>query len=372
MVNAAHAMHDCLKLLAEDKAQEAITRWKAENYDENDHINKIASQYLTACLQKRQGQKDAAHRIIDELSVAIVSKACTDSGALNAVEEKIAASWVASLIERDLLQENLPKVAAVVAHDFDVEHQLSELYPYICEAKESFQATDAPPYLKLRIKNLAWVFDFTPASAAVLAFFLDWLPRQHNAAPSVEKYYRNFARYQKRSHDREKGIAEFVWDRLQSVLKPGSTMLDAGCGDALVTKLLLEKIALDVSGVDIVGEAGNLARANVPSINFLVADLEKLPHPDGSFDLVFASDVLEHTYKPAKVLRELYRLTRAGGYLFIGVPDGRFDQYIGHINFFSTQSLGSLVEELGGNARVDFYGWGIYALVEKPRGLGHS
>ena len=47
---------------------------------------------------------------------------------------------------------------------------------------------------------------------------------------------------------------------------------------------------------------------------------EQLPFRDGSFDLVICTQVLQYTYEPQRVMAEVYRVLRAGGYLLLSVP----------------------------------------------------
>jgi len=91
------------------------------------------------------------------------------------------------------------------------------------------------------------------------------------------------------------------------------TILDAGCGNGAVTNDLSK--SWDVLGCDI-SEAA-LKNVSAPSV---VADLCNLPFNDACFDLVLASDVIEHLpdeiYRQA--LKELARLSKK--YVLIAVP----------------------------------------------------
>jgi predicted SAM-dependent methyltransferase len=84
--------------------------------------------------------------------------------------------------------------------------------------------------------------------------------------------------------------------------------LDIGCGE--------RKVSVDgysMMSVDIRGEVR-------PDI---VAPLDKIPVPDGSYDLVFASHVLEHVKRADtyKTLKEWRRVLKPGGKLQLVVPD---------------------------------------------------
>jgi SAM-dependent methyltransferase len=52
----------------------------------------------------------------------------------------------------------------------------------------------------------------------------------------------------------------------------------------------------------------------------LRSDLRQLPHPDNVFDLIVASHVLEHVDRDGDAIRELSRVLRPDGTLFVAVP----------------------------------------------------
>ena len=119
-------------------------------------------------------------------------------------------------------------------------------------------------------------------------------------------------------------------------------------------------------GVDLADGAGVIARRLMPDLDFRVCKLESIPHEDSVFDCVVCSDVLEHVRRPWLVLAELIRVCRPGGTLVISVPDGRYDDYIGHLNFFSTQSLEALLEDHG-DVRISTHTDGLLAVVALRR-----
>lgn len=63
--------------------------------------------------------------------------------------------------------------------------------------------------------------------------------------------------------------------------------------------------------------------SNIPShvrANFPEVDMQKLPYPDNSFDIVVHSDTLEHVPDPLVGLRECHRVLVPGGYCVFTVP----------------------------------------------------
>ena len=98
-------------------------------------------------------------------------------------------------------------------------------------------------------------------------------------------------------------------------------MLDAGCGEGVVT----ERLARALPGVRVVGLdvadpalAAEWQRRQAPGLEFLPGSMYALPFEDRSFDLVCAFEVLEHLGAPGEGLAELRRVARRA--LVLSVP----------------------------------------------------
>lgn len=96
-------------------------------------------------------------------------------------------------------------------------------------------------------------------------------------------------------------------------LKPGDRVLDAGCGEGVLSCLAAQR-GVNVVGVDIsppnIAAARRLAAEWGVEVEFQEADAENLPFPDNSFDVVLSSHVLEHLPDLDAGLHELYRVSR--------------------------------------------------------------
>jgi SAM-dependent methyltransferase len=55
-------------------------------------------------------------------------------------------------------------------------------------------------------------------------------------------------------------------------------------------------------------------------VRLLRSQAERLPFDTGSFDIVLCTEVLEHTFDPAEVIRELMRVAKPGGRVVVSIP----------------------------------------------------
>ena len=98
------------------------------------------------------------------------------------------------------------------------------------------------------------------------------------------------------------------------------TVLDFGCGEGYFLERVLARGAHmpSVLGIDLRAEALTEARERCPSFAFEEVDLLSWDREPQSFDLVIASEVLEHLEAPDRYLRKLVELSR--GHLLLTVP----------------------------------------------------
>jgi|CXWL01.1.fsa_nt_gi SAM-dependent methyltransferase len=101
-------------------------------------------------------------------------------------------------------------------------------------------------------------------------------------------------------------------------------MLDVGCGDGRLAreiKHVLPRVV--VHGCDLsvaaLNRAEGLDRRYAVDLN-----VDRLPEPDGSLDLVVASEVIEHVIDPGRAVAEFHRVLRPGGHVLITVPNVAF------------------------------------------------
>jgi len=126
-------------------------------------------------------------------------------------------------------------------------------------------------------------------------------------------------------------------------------ILDAGCG----TGLMLQQMQHlgQAEGVDIADEAIDFCRKRGLD-NVRRGDLSQLPFADDTFDVVTALDVLEHLDDDAGGLREMRRVLKPGGRVFIFAPAHRWlwslqDEVSHHKRRYTAQTLRETVRQAG-------------------------
>lgn len=109
---------------------------------------------------------------------------------------------------------------------------------------------------------------------------------------------------------------------LQSLPKSPIRLLDAGnLGDGASTNEKLRR-AVETEGGTYVGLDSNEGLTRKLALpHQVVGDLEHAPFEDGSFDAVYAGEIIEHTWTPSTMIRECRRILRPGGLLMLDTPN---------------------------------------------------
>lgn len=104
-------------------------------------------------------------------------------------------------------------------------------------------------------------------------------------------------------------------------LQPGETVLDVGSGGGIDTILAARRVGPDgrAIGLDILDEMcergrRHAAEAGVESwTEFVTGEMEDIPLPDESIDVVISNGVLNLSARKSRALAEMFRLLRPGG-----------------------------------------------------------
>jgi ubiquinone/menaquinone biosynthesis C-methylase UbiE len=112
------------------------------------------------------------------------------------------------------------------------------------------------------------------------------------------------------------------WNAIKPYLKPGK-FLDVGCGSGYAMKLAKEDLGMEAYGIDPNPGAHGVGRNDTLYMDGLQIQQgfsEDIPFPDGSFDVVYSSHVLEHVKDTDKTLQEISRVLKPDGVIIIGMP----------------------------------------------------
>lgn len=154
----------------------------------------------------------------------------------------------------------------------------------------------------------------------------------------------------------------------------GKRVLDLGCRDGTLTKYYRE--GNEVVGVDIDKRLLNKARKKL-EIKTVHLDLHEAWPFQEKFDVVIASEVLEHLFYPQEAIKKVSQILKRGGIFLLSVPNAyivsaRVRFLLGqeipahhdptHINLFSEKKLRLMLEHYFSNIEIT----GIAPPLYKP------
>jgi 2-polyprenyl-3-methyl-5-hydroxy-6-metoxy-1,4-benzoquinol methylase len=160
---------------------------------------------------------------------------------------------------------------------------------------------------------------------------------------------------------------ERTLDELFGQAAPAS-VLDVGCGEGVLTEQWADRIApgriigIDLDDPKLTAEWDGRRR---PNLTFAPMEVERLAFADNEFELVAATEVLEHVTEPERALAEMARV--ASRHLLVSVPHeplwralnmarGAYLRQLGntpgHLNHWTRRSFVTLLGRYGEVAEV--------------------
>ncbi len=154
-------------------------------------------------------------------------------------------------------------------------------------------------------------------------------------------------------------------DELFAIAAP-DTILDVGCGEGVLTEQWADRkrpsppariVGIDLEDPKLAAEWAGRSR---PNLTFSAMEVESLAFADSEFELVAATEVLEHVLAPDRALAEMARV--ASRYLLVSVPHeplwralnmarGAYLRELGntpgHLNHWTRRSFVSLLGRYG-------------------------
>jgi SAM-dependent methyltransferase len=182
-------------------------------------------------------------------------------------------------------------------------------------------------------------------------------------------------------------------DTFKKWVKPGSRVLEAGCGWAHFT-VAAHALGYCAEGLDWSQDTIDVLRDRFPNISWHIGDVRGLEFDDGTFDAVYSPGVCEHFEEgPMQILAETRRILRPGGIAIISTPclnrwlqerpdlfsskseiAGYFHQY-----GFTPDGMSGVLRDLGFDVlkvrpyrslgtMIEFAGWKVPAPAMRPLG----
>jgi SAM-dependent methyltransferase len=218
----------------------------------------------------------------------------------------------------------------------------------ICKSFRNFQYWAMPGYPLLRCEKCGMVWDPYPSSDLESIYGVNYFINE-NPKGGYANYFEGMNINKKTFYERIKRINRKIGKR--------GRMLDIGSalGDSLVeAKLLGWK---NLYGVELSKYAARESQKK--GLNVKIGTLKKAAFPSNYFDVVTLQDVVEHFKDPLAELKEVYRVLRTDGIVFVVTPDvdGFWAKLLGklwyhykpgeHIIYLSQKTLKKALVDVG-------------------------
>lgn len=161
----------------------------------------------------------------------------------------------------------------------------------------------------------------------------------HNSADQMDAHYQDTRVYSPSVREERKCFQSKMLALLHTrrASLEGLSVADVGCGTGDLLALIAESSpSARLHGYETSPAALREASSTCPQATLGTLDITS--ETSGPYDVVFCLEVLEHLPDPETALKNLIAMIRPGGNLVLSVPDARFDNFGGHINFWGPVS----------------------------------
>lgn len=115
------------------------------------------------------------------------------------------------------------------------------------------------------------------------------------------------------------GRLEFFTKHLPQ--QPGRVLDVGNLGDGASYTTEIQKLVTSRGGKYVGMDSNKVLADKLGHENQVYGDLHKVPLEDASFDVVYAGEIIEHTWDPLQMIRECRRILKPGGLLILDTPN---------------------------------------------------
>jgi SAM-dependent methyltransferase len=183
-----------------------------------------------------------------------------------------------------------------------------------CTSPRSIDAFEKAGYTYRRCADCRCLFVAGDLNASAVYSHYNESYYESDAAPSEDRQGYPSYRGARDSFDKSFSTRVDIVRRYVS----GGSLLEAGAAYGFFLKAA--EPYFEVNGIEVSPYAADVARreTGVPVVH---GSVEQIDFPDRRFDVVVMWDVIEHLMRPLDALREIRRVLKPGGYLFVSTDD---------------------------------------------------
>lgn len=189
-----------------------------------------------------------------------------------------------------------------------------------------------------------------------------------------------YPHFQNANHSQSHSVLLPTVESLLKDLKPGSKVLDLGCGNGSMIATF-KKYNWQLFGTDLSDMGMEVAKSSHHGITFFSSDLtavtpqEVLAQCEGPLDAIISTEVVEHLYLPRPFAKLCFEVLKPGSRLVMSTPYHGYAKNVaiallgktdfhhsplwdyGHVKFWSKPTLSTLLSEAG-FVNLKFHGVG--------------